>query len=98
MAWQAHDAARKARESLLEARRRLMSAKKLEAADWSDLTEEDLLRRLVERKIITLLQHEAESGEREPGGSMKCSSAFVGLCRRCLGTESEGYPSANASK
>jgi hypothetical protein len=98
MAWQAHDAARKARDSLMDARRRLMSAKKVEAADWSDLTEEDLLRKLMERKVIKLLQKDAESDERKPGRSMWCSDGFVGLCRRCLGAESEGYPSADASK
>jgi hypothetical protein len=92
MAWQAHDAARKARDSLMDARRRLMSAKKVEAADWSDLIEEDLLRKLIERKVITL------SDERKPGRSMRCSDGFVGLCRRCLGAESEGHPSADASK
>ncbi len=93
MAWQAHDAARKARDSLMDARRRLMSAKKDETADWSDLIEEDLLRKLIERKVITLL-----SDERKPGRSMRCSDGFVGLCRRCLGAESEGHPSADASK
>ena len=69
-----------------------MSAKKVEAADWSDLIEEDLLRKLIEQKVITL------SDERKPGRSMRCSDGFVGLCRRCLGAESEGHPSADASK
>jgi hypothetical protein len=92
IAWQTHDASRKARDSLMDARRRLMSAKKVEAADWSDLIEEDLLRKLIERKVITL------SDERKPGRSMRCSDGFVGLCRRCLGAESEGHPSADASK
>ena len=98
MAWQAHDAARKARDSLVDARRRLMSSKKVEAADWSDLTEEDLLRKLIERKVIALLQMDAESDERKPGRSMRCSDGFVGLCRRCLGAESEGCPPADASE
>ena len=69
-----------------------MSAKKVEAADWSDLIEEDLLRKLIERNVITL------SDEWKPGRSMRCSDGFVGLCRRCLGAESEGHPSADASK
>ncbi|KAL3763721.1 hypothetical protein ACHAW5_008467 [Stephanodiscus triporus] len=89
MAWQAHDAARKTREGLTDARRRLMNSK---VADWSELTEEDLLRKLVGRKVIALQR------DGKPGRSPKCSDGLVGLCRRCFETDSEKFPTADPSK
>ncbi len=95
IAWQAHDAARKTRESLVDARRRLMSAK---VADWSELTEDDLLRKLIERKVITTTQHDSQSQQMPGRSSLKCSEGLTGICRRCLEAESDGYPTADRSK
>ncbi len=90
IAWQAYDAARKTRESLVDARRRLMSAK---VADWSDLSEEDLLRKLIERKVVTTSQHDSRSQQ-----SLKCTESLTGICRRCLEAESDGYQKSDRSK
>ncbi|KAL9191434.1 hypothetical protein ACHAXT_001140 [Thalassiosira profunda] len=79
MAWQASDAARKTREALLDARQRLRKDK---VEDWSDLAEDDLIHRLVERNVISRV----ETDEDEEA-SFTCSEAFGGICRRCSGRQ-----------
>ncbi len=95
IAWQAHDAARKTREGLMEARRRLLSAK---VADWSELTEEEFLEKLVQRNVIITSQHYSESQQMQKRSSLKCSKGLIGICRRCLEAESDEYPSADRPK
>ena len=86
MAWQASDAARKTREALLDARQRLRKDK---VEDWSDLAEDDLMNRLVERNVISLV----ETYENEEA-SFTCSEALGGICRRCskMNEEMENPP------
>lgn len=72
LAWQAYDASRKTRESLMELRRKLLCAK---IPDWSTLNEDDILKRLIERNVITV--------ESESKSSM-FSDGFVEVCRRCI--------------
>lgn len=85
VAWQAYDVARKTRESLVGARRRLRRDK---AADWSELSEEELLQQLIDRKVVTLEREERVDGGNHDGaesiGKLKhrCSDGFTGLCRR----------------
>jgi len=77
LAWQAYDASRKTRESLMEVRRKLSSAK---IPDWSTLKEDDILKRLIERKVITV---ESESN------SLKFTDGFVEVCRKCIASNSQ---------
>eukprot|EP00578_Thalassiosira_sp_NH16_P020139 CAMPEP_0181084202 /NCGR_PEP_ID=MMETSP1071-20121207/4571_1 /TAXON_ID=35127 /ORGANISM="Thalassiosira sp., Strain NH16" /LENGTH=652 /DNA_ID=CAMNT_0023165923 /DNA_START=161 /DNA_END=2119 /DNA_ORIENTATION=+ len=85
MAWQAYDAARKTRDALVDARRRL---RRDELEDWSDLSDEDLTRKLIERKVI--LQYEDEENVEEVGVKsdgqlqqfMKCSDSFLRICQK----------------
>ena len=81
MAWQASDAARKTREAFLDARQRLRKDK---VEDWSDLAEDDLINRLVERNVISRVETD---GDEE--ASFTCSEAFGGICRRCSGRQNE---------
>mmetsp|Transcript_16501 Transcript_16501/g.35660 ORF Transcript_16501/g.35660 Transcript_16501/m.35660 type:complete len:642 (+) Transcript_16501:171-2096(+) len=96
IAWQAYDAASKTRDALMDARRRLRWDKVED--DWSQLSEEDLMRKLIERKVVTL-QYEGGAGMSDVGAesegkprSVKCSDGFLGVCRQCLVTENETQP------
>lgn len=59
-------------KSLMELRRKLLCAK---IPDWSTLNEDDILKRLIERNVITV---ESESK------SLMFSDGFVEVCRRCI--------------
>lgn len=84
IAWQAYDAAKKTQDALKDARQRLQRDK---VEDWSGLAEEDLIRKLIARKVITL-QGEDEEGVNEAGAeSTKYSDGFLRVCRHCLETE-----------
>jgi hypothetical protein len=85
LAWQAYDASRKTRESLMEVRRKLMSSK---IPDWSGLNEDDILKRLIERKVITV---ESESK------SLKFSDGFVEVCRKCIASNKKN-PTSSSDK
>ena len=86
VAWQAYDAARKTRDNLVSARRRLRRDKVI---DWSELSEDDLLRELIDRKVITLDSADGMDGVNDgtesagkSGQPFKCSQGFAGLCQR----------------
>ncbi len=93
-----YDAARKTRDGLVDARRRL---RRDELADWSELSEDDLLRQLINRKVITLKRAEKMDGENhagtesmeKPEQSFECSDGFLGLSRR-FGLESKHQPTS----
>eukprot|EP00584_Thalassiosira_punctigera_P019548 CAMPEP_0172558848 /NCGR_PEP_ID=MMETSP1067-20121228/81230_1 /TAXON_ID=265564 ORGANISM="Thalassiosira punctigera, Strain Tpunct2005C2" /NCGR_SAMPLE_ID=MMETSP1067 /ASSEMBLY_ACC=CAM_ASM_000444 /LENGTH=666 /DNA_ID=CAMNT_0013348301 /DNA_START=5 /DNA_END=2008 /DNA_ORIENTATION=+ len=98
MAWQAYDAARKTREALMDARRRLRLDK---VEDWGELTEEQLMKKLIERRVITL-QDDDEASAAGTGSEgklkqpVKCSEAFTSICCNCLETQIEEQPAANS--
>jgi len=103
MAWQAYDAARKTRDALLDARRRLrMMEDKVE--DWGELTEEQLRTKLTERRVVMMALRDGEEeegkGNDDDGGEeeWKYSDAFLAICRQCLGTESKDQPTADKPK
>jgi len=91
MAWQAYDAARKTREALTDARKRLRREKQVE--DWSDLTEAELMRKLIERKVIIL---EGEEGGQNENVS-QYTDGFLSVCRHCLEAEKENQSPTNQS-
>lgn len=90
IAWQAYDSARKTREALMDARRRLRMEK---VEDWSGLTEDELLKKLIERQVIVVQGDDDEGlGDAivsDKLNSMKVSKGFDGICRRCLEAQSE---------
>lgn len=85
MAWQAHDAARKTREALMDARQRLRMDK---VEDWCELSEEELLKKLIERKVITLPEEDGED-EWHLRQTTEYSEGLLGLCRQCLETQEQ---------
>jgi len=96
MAWQAYDAARKTRDALIDARRRLRMDK---VEDWGGLTEDQLLKKLVERQVVvTGMKDVGAESEGKSRQSVKCSEGFIGLCRHCLETESENQPTTDQPK
>jgi len=97
MAWQAYDAARKTRDALMDARRRLRMDK---VEDWGGLTEEQLRAKLTERRVMVVRDGEEEEGKDDDGGEegVKYSDAFLAICRQCLGTESKDQPTADKPK
>ena len=68
----------------MDARRRLRMA---DIEDWSELPEEALLKKLIERKVISQYDGEEDIVEEVGAGfdghqqSMKCSNGFLGVCR-----------------
>ena len=94
-----YDAARKTRNGLVDARRRL----RRDLADWSELSEEDLLRQLINRKVVTLESTEKLDGENHVGTesmekaeqSFKCSDGLIGLCQR-FGLENKHQPTSGS--
>ena len=69
----------------MNARQRL---KRDKIEDWHELSEHDLLRKLIERKVIN-------EGESEDGA---VSQSFIGVCRNCLDTQSEQQHTNGATK
>ena len=69
----------------MEVRRKLMSSK---IPDWSGLNEDDILKRLIERKVITV---ESESK------SLKFSDGFVEVCRKCIASNKKN-PTSSSDK
>jgi len=75
--WQVNDAAATTRRNLKDARRSLRRhTTKVE--DWSELNEEELIKKLVERKVIKLYNEGADSNDES------CIAGFVGVCQHCL--------------
>ena len=73
----------------MKARQRL---KRDKIEDWHELSEDDLLRKLIERKVIN--EGESEDGAvRQP-----FTKSFVGVCRNCLDTQSEQQHTNGATK
>ena len=72
----------------MKARQRL---KRDKIEDWHELSEGDLLRKLIERKVI----NEGESGD---GAVSQSSLSFIGVCRNCLDTQSEQQHTNGATK
>lgn len=82
IAWQAYDAARKTREALTNARKRLRRDK---VEDWCDLSEDELLRKLIERKVVTLQEGCKDSIDVDgiPKQTFQCSDEFLEICKCC---------------
>jgi len=96
MAWQAYDAARKTREALMDARSKLQRERKMVVEDWGELNEEQLLEKLVERKVVVAVGEEGSEGSEEH--SVKCTEAFTEVCRQCLETRSKNEATASQKK
>lgn len=77
LSWKLADKARRTRENLKDARRSLRRHT-TKQEDWSTLPEEELLKKLVERKVITLYEDDKGDGKVE-----SCSDGFVGICKEC---------------
>lgn len=91
IAWQAYDAARKTREALVDARKRLKMDK---VEDWSELTGAQLVEKLKERKVITL-----QSGDgKEDKDSVKCLDGLQSLCRQLCFLSQRHTPSKSSKK
>jgi len=77
--WQVKDAAATTRRNLKDARRSLRRHT-TKAEDWSSSNEEELIKKLVERKVIKLYKEDNEQNER-------CTTSFIGVCKYCLNKE-----------
>jgi len=75
--WQVNDAAATTRRNLKDARRSLRRHT-TKAEDWSSLNEDELIKKLVERKVIKLYNGEDDSKNES------CTSGFIGVCNHCL--------------
>ncbi|KAL7548457.1 hypothetical protein ACHAWF_011737 [Thalassiosira exigua] len=99
MAWQAYDAARKTREALVDARKRLRRDDDNKQEDWSEQHEHELLKKLTERKVVAMTDEEIKDGTDKSGvksrHSLKCSEAFLLICRRCVEKESKAPPTGH---
>lgn len=88
MAWQASDAARKTREGWKAARRRLQRDK---CEDWSELSDEELRQKLIERKVLTLGNAaDDESSNGSKVHSISSTKELLDICRKCLEGEQKG--------
>ncbi len=87
-AWQAYHTAWKTRESLMNARRSLKFDSKEKIEDWSTLSDEDILKKLIERRVVVVQETGDNAESKESTQSMKCSEGFLAVCRRCIQKES----------
>ena len=75
--WQVKDAAATTRRNLKDARRSLRRHT-TKTEDWSSLNQEELIKKLVERKVIKLYK------EGEDSKDMSCTVGFIEVCKHCL--------------
>lgn len=83
LAWQASEAARKTREAWKSARRRLERDK---IEDWSDLDDDELRQKLIERKVLTLGNNDDDQGD-SYAQSITSTKQLLEICRKCLEKE-----------
>ena len=76
--YQVKDAAATTRRNLKDARRSLRR-RTTKAEDWKSLNEEELIKKLVERKVIKLYKE----GDNEHN-HQSCTTGFIGVCQHCL--------------
>ena len=86
LAWQASEAARKTRETWKSARRRLERDK---CEDWSELDDEELRQKLIERKVLTLGNDDGEQSNSHVQ-SITSTKQLLEICRKCLEEEEKG--------
>lgn len=84
LAWQASEAARKTREAWKSARRRL-ERDKLE--DWSELDDDELRQKLIERKVLTLGNSDDDDQGDSYVQSITSTKQLLEICRKCLEKE-----------
>lgn len=90
LSWQARDAARKTREYWKSARRRLERDK---CEDWSELNDEELWQKLIERKVLTLKNNDGENENHHDYPHLQAVTStkeLLEICRKCLEEEEKG--------
>ena len=86
LAWQASEAARKTREAWKSARRRLERDK---IEDWSEMDDEELRQKLIERKLLTLGDNDDDQSNSNEQ-STTSTKQLLEICRKCLEKEENG--------
>ena len=86
LAWQASEAARKTREAWKSARRRLERDK---IEDWSEMDDEELRQKLIERKLLTLGDNDDDQSNSNVQ-STTSTKQLLEICRKCLEKEENG--------
>lgn len=87
LAWQASEAARRTREAWKSARRRLERDK---IEDWSELDDDDLRQKLIERKVLTLGNNDDDDQGDSYAQSITSTKQLLEICRKCLEKEEKG--------